>query len=102
MEFDPHSYEVHDDPYPIYRWLRDEAPVWRNERLGFWALSRHEDVFAASLNTSTFSSSRGTTLETANDPLPNPMIINMDPPEHTGMRTLVSRAFTPRRISYLE
>ena len=46
MELNPFSYEFHEDPYPTYRWLRDNAPLYRNERLDFWALSRFADVMA--------------------------------------------------------
>ena len=46
-EYDPYAYDIHDDPYPVYAELRAHAPVYRNERLRFWALSRHADVFAA-------------------------------------------------------
>src|SRR5207248_2724830 len=49
MELNPFAYEFHEDPYPIYRWLRAHAPLYRNERMGFWALSRYEDVLAALL-----------------------------------------------------
>ena len=57
MEYDPTSYETHADPYPIYRWLRDEAPVYHNERLRFWTLSRFQDVWDATLDWQTYSSS---------------------------------------------
>jgi cytochrome P450 len=98
VHYDPFSYEVHEDPYPIYRQLRDEAPVWRNDELGFWTLARYDDVLRASVDWATFSSARGTTLEGVF----GPMIISMDPPDHTRLRKVVSRAFTPRRIAELE
>ena len=98
VHYDPFSYELHDDPYPVYRRLRDEAPVWRNEEQGFWTLARHDDVLQASVDWSTFSSAEGTTLERVR----GEMIISMDPPDHTRLRRLVSRAFTPRRIAELE
>jgi cytochrome P450 len=82
--------------------LRDEAPVYRNERFGFWALSRFDDVLAASLDTETFSSARGITLDTIGDPIHFPMMIMMDPPLHDAFRKVVSRAYTPRRIAALE
>jgi len=50
MEYDPTSWEIHEDPYPVYRWLREESPVYHNERLGFFALSRFEDVWNATLS----------------------------------------------------
>jgi hypothetical protein len=60
MELDPYSYAVHDDPYPTYRRLRDEAPPYHNERLGVYALSRFRDVPRASLDHTTDSSAHGT------------------------------------------
>jgi hypothetical protein len=101
MEFSPFSYEVHEDPYPAYRWLRDEAPCYHNERVGFWALSRFQDVWAATLDWQTFSSSAGPLIEGSGDGAQF-SIIGMDPPLHTRMRNLVSRGFTPRRIAELE
>jgi cytochrome P450 len=99
FEFDPYSYEFHDDPFPIYRRLRDEAPAYRNDRLGFWSLSRYDDVLHALHDPATYCSRHGITLEPKP---PLPMLLTTDPPEHTAMRRLVSRAFTPRRIADLE
>lgn len=83
--------------------MRDEAPAYHNDRFGFWALSRFADVEAAHRDAGTFSSAHGTVLEMMSDrPYPGSMMIFMDPPEHTRLRTLVSRAFTPRRIGALE
>lgn len=104
-EYDPYAYEIHEDPYPVYADLRRYAPVYRNERLGLWALSRHADVFAAFRDTSRFSNRDGVSLDPA---AANPgaaatmSFLAMDPPRHTRMRGLVSRAFTPRRVSDLE
>ncbi len=82
--------------------MRDEAPVYYNERLDFWALSRFDDCLAAFIDWQTFSSARGTVLELMDKPLPGPLIIFMDPPRQTRLRNLVSKAFTPRRIAELE
>lgn len=103
MELNPFSHAFHDDPYPIYRWLRAHAPVYRNDALNFWALSRFDDVLAASLDYETYSSAKGTVLEldTAFVEMV-PMIIFMDPPRQTRFRRLVSKAFTPARIAALE
>jgi hypothetical protein len=101
FRFDPYSYEHHEDPYPTYRHLRDEAPAYFDEDLEFWALSRHADVRGAVHDWQTFTSAQGITLESTEDAT-EPMIIEMDPPRHTQLRGLVSRAFTPRRISALE
>ena len=101
MEYDPYSYEIDEDPYPIYRWMRDEAPVYRNERLGFFALTRFDDVLDAFLDWETYSSAQGTVLELMGSAISGSMIIFMDPPRQTRYRNLVSKAFTPRRVSAL-
>jgi cytochrome P450 len=107
--YDPYDPIVDLDPHETWRRLRDEAPLYRNERLGFYALSRYDDVLAALVDWETYSSGRGTLLELI-DPLtpdpPNvvegaPMIFT-DPPYHDLLRGLVSRAFTPRRTASLE
>ncbi len=102
MEYDPYSYEQDLDPYPVYRHLRDHEPAYYNERLDFWALSRFDDVLAASLDWQTYSSAQGTVLELMGKMPDSRMIIFMDPPEQTRLRNLVSKAFTPRRIGALE
>ena len=103
LYWDPFDTEIDTSPYEIWRRLRDEAPLYRNERYDFWALSRFADVQAASADPKRFLSSRGTVLELMGTDLANTsMIIFMDPPEHDSLRALVSRAFTPRRVSALE
>lgn len=103
IEYDPYAYEVHEDPYPFYKRLRDDAPVYHNERLGFWALSRHADVLAALKDVQRFSSRHGVALESMGPNAAATMsFLAMDPPRHTRMRALVSRAFTPRRVAELE
>jgi cytochrome P450 len=105
VEFDPLSSDFFDDPYETYRWLRDEAPVYHNERYGFWALSRFADVVSAHRDWKTFSSEHGLTLDQLTDPNASTRgtsIIMMDPPEHDRMRKLVSRVFTPRAMADLE
>jgi cytochrome P450 len=99
VRFNPYSYEFHDDPFPVYRRLRDDAPCYRNDDLGFCALSRYDDVVSALHDPETYCSRFGITLEAGN---PLPMMLTTDPPEHTALRRLVSRAFTPRRIADLE
>ena len=101
LEFDPYSYEIHEDPYPTYRRLRDEAPAYYNEKRGFWALSRYDDVRTALNDWRTFTSTQGITLEPLRKGT-EPHIIEMDPPRHTRLRALVSRAFTPNRMARLE
>ncbi len=103
VEFDPFSQTFFNDPYPLYRRLRDEAPVYVNERYGFWALSRFEDVVTASRDWETFTSTRGVDLVMLrNGGTPPPSIIMMDPPEHHRMRLLVSKVFSPRAVADLE
>jgi len=105
VEYDPYAYEVHEDPYPVYRALRDEAPAYRNEALGFWALSRHADVLAGFKDIETFSSRHGVSLDQDvfhEHAAATMSFLAMDPPRHTRMRALVSRGFTPRRVAELE
>ena len=100
IEFDPYDWLSAHNPYPTYRELRDRAPVYRNDRFDFWALSRHADVVAAHNDPATFSSRGGVTIEGYEQD--TPMLIVKDPPEHTWHRKVVSRVFTPRRIAELE
>ena len=101
--WDPFDPVVDAEPHPTWRRLRDEAPVYRNDRYEFYALSRFADVEAAHRDPATFSASHGTVLEIMSDqPFEGGMMIFMDPPEHTMLRALVSRAFTPRRVTALE
>ena len=105
LVYSPYDYAIHEDPYPTYARLRAEAPLYRNEELGFWALSRHADVLAAYKDTERFSSAMGVSLEpTATGPHASRSMsfLAMDPPKHGRMRGIVSRAFTPRRVNHLE
>jgi cytochrome P450 len=98
--WNPFDHAVVDNPYPAYRVLRDDAPVYHNEEVGFWAISRFDDVLAAHLDTDTYSSAHGTTIERFE--VDSPFLIAKDPPIHTWHRKIVSRVFTPRRINGLE
>ncbi|MCK9899274.1 cytochrome [Parafrankia colletiae] len=103
LYWDPFDKIVDVNPYPVWRRMRDEVPVYRNDKLDFYALSRHKDVDDAHIDPATFSSAHGTVLELMGpEPLHTGQIIFMDPPTHTLLRVLVSRAFTPRRVSALE
>ena len=102
---DPYDYDFHEDPYPYYKRLRDEAPLYHNEQLGFWALSRHSDVLQGFRNSTTLSNRDGVSL----DPISRGphasktmSFLAMDDPAHLRLRTLVSKGFTPRRIRELE
>jgi hypothetical protein len=99
VRFNPYSYDFHEDPFPTYRALRDDAPCYHDAALGFWALSRYDDVVGALHDPATYCSRHGITLERGN---PLPMLLTTDPPEHTRLRRLVSRAFTPRRVAEME
>jgi len=103
MELNPFAYDFHENPYPIYAWLREHAPLYRNDALGFYALSRYADVHAAIVDSETYSSAKGTVLEISPEMIDQfPIILFMDPPRHTRLRRLVSHAFTQRRIAALE
>lgn len=99
LKFDPVSQEYFDNPYEIYRRMRDEAPIYYDEEQDFYALTRHEDVAAALKDYEAFSSSRGCDLTMVrSEEGPQKSIIFMDPPEHRHMRSLLNKAFTPRAI----
>lgn len=103
--FSPYDYAFHNDPYPLYARLRAEAPVYRNEELDFWALSRYSDVAPAFRDSETFSSANGVMIDSSvwgPDAWKYVSFVAMDPPRHTRMRSLVARAFTPRRVAALE
>ncbi len=105
IRFDPFDYEFHEDPYPIYRVLREEAPVYWNEELGFWAFSRHADVLAGFKDWERFTNTGGISLEVgelSEDSSAVLSILAMDPPRHDRIRALVSKGFTPRRVADLE
>ena len=102
--FDPYDVDINADPYPAYARLREEAPIYYNERYDFWALSRHDDVQKALVNWQTFSNTRSDILDIikAGVELPPGVILFEDPPLHTMHRGLMSRVFTPRRMAALE
>ncbi|MEV5575983.1 cytochrome P450 [Spirillospora sp. NPDC052269] len=102
--YSPYDYAVHEDPYPLYARLRDEKPLYRNDELDFWALSRHADVAKAFRDFSTFSNRNGVSLEpSAWGPFARRTMsfLALDPPKHTRMRALVSKGFTPRRVEQM-
>lgn len=102
---DPYDYDFHEDPYPYYRRLRDEAPLYRNENLNFWALTRHADVHSGFRNSVALSNRLGVSLDPISrtpEAYRTMSFLAMDDPGHLRLRTLVSKAFTPRRIRELE
>lgn len=96
----PYDPAFAEDPYPIYRRLRDDAPVFHNEALNFWALSRFEDVMDAHRDHVSFSSAGGVTIEGMDADAP--LLIVKDPPEHRWHKTLVTKVFSPTRMAALE
>jgi len=105
LVFDPFSEEFFTDPYPTYRRMREEAPVYYSDEYDFYALTRHEDVAAAFKDYETYSSARGIELSMIKKggvPPESKSMIFMDPPEHRRMRSLVNKVFTPRAITALK
>jgi cytochrome P450 len=102
--YDPYDVEIYADPYPVFRRLRDEAPLYYNERHDFYAVSRFADVAPGLIDRETYSSARGAILELikANITIPPGVLLFEDPPVHTVHRSLLSRVFTPRRVVALE
>ena len=102
--FDPYDVDINADPYPTYERLREEAPIYHNERYDFWTLARYEDVQKALLNWQTFSNARSDILDIikAGVTLPPGVILFEDPPLHTMHRRMASRVFSPNRMAQLE
>ncbi|MFD0855274.1 cytochrome P450, partial [Actinomadura adrarensis] len=105
VAYSPFDFAIHENPYPVYSELREKSPVYHNETDGIWALSRHADVLAALKDSTRFSSKNGLRIEPAFwGPQAEQFFsfVAMDPPKHTRMRGLVSRAFTQKRVLELE
>lgn len=104
LYYDPYDLEIDADPYPVYRRLREEAPLYYNEAHDFYAVSRFTDVQRGLVERDTFISSRGSVLEfiKADIEIPSGIVIFEDPPLHTVHRGLLSRVFTPKRMLALE
>jgi len=98
--FDPFSEEFFNNPFEIYRRMREDAPLYYDEKEDFYALTRHEDVSAAFKDFESYSSARGCDLAMVRRGISpaQKSIIFMDPPEHRHMRSLLNKAFTPRAI----
>jgi cytochrome P450 len=105
LVLDPYDYDFHEDPYPYYKRLRDEAPLYRNDELNFWALTRHADVHTGFRNSTALSNRLGVSLDPISrtpEAYRTMSFLAMDDPAHLRQRTLVSKGFTPRRIRELE
>ena len=104
LVFSPYDYAVHEDPYPFYARLRDEAPVYHNPELDFWALSKYTDVREAFRAPEVFSSAMGVSLDPAAygpHAYKTMSFLAMDDPRHARLRRLVSKGFTARRVDSL-
>jgi cytochrome P450 len=104
LYYDPFDPVIDADPYPVYRRLREEAPLYYNERHDFYAVSRADDVDRVLLDNETFISGRGGILDfiRADLTMPPAMFIFTDPPSHTRYRKVLHGVFTPRRVAELE
>jgi cytochrome P450 len=102
--YDPYDFDIDADPYPVWKRMRDEAPLYVNEKYDFYALSRYEDVEKCFVDWKTYSSAKGSVLEIirADIEMPPGMFIFEDPPDHDLHRGLMSRVFTPRRLAAIE
>jgi cytochrome P450 len=101
--YDPYDFEIDSDPYPIWKRLRDERPLYHNDRYDFYALSRFDDVERCSVDWRTYSSAKGTVIEfiKANIEVPGSIIFE-DPPAHDLHRGILSRVFTPKKMNAIE
>jgi cytochrome P450 len=102
--YDPFDFEIDDDPHPAWKRLRDEAPLYHNDKYNFFALSRYADVARALPDWETYRSGKGTTLDIILNAIEVPpgVILFEDPPLHDLHRRVLSRVFTPRRMEAIE
>jgi cytochrome P450 len=104
LYYDPYDPDIDDNPYPVWKRMREEAPLYYNEKYNFYALSRYEDVARELPNWETYRSGRGTTADILfnNIEVPPGILLFEDPPLHDLHRRLLSRVFTPRRMLAVE
>jgi cytochrome P450 len=104
LYYDPFDFVIDDDPYPVWKRMREEAPLYYNEKHDFYALSRYDDVSRELPNWATYRSGRGTTMDVIKSGLQVPpgVILFEDPPLHDLHRRLLARVFTPRRMEAIE
>jgi cytochrome P450 len=98
VEYSPFSPEVQADPYPVYRHLRDHAPLYRSSQHGFWALSRYDDVIAVSRDWERFSSSFGVDIDDTGSEFGHGNFLEEDPPLHDVLRGVVRSEFIPKNL----
>src|SRR5690349_18312033 len=104
MSYNPYEAISDPDPLPMYRWLREEHPLYYNEEYDFFAVSRYEDCEKGLVDAKRYISGRGGVLELIKSGIEMPpgTLIFEDPPAHTAHRNLLSRVFTPKRVAALE
>ena len=104
LQYDPYDFTIDANPYPVWRRLREEAPLYHNAEYDFWAVSRFEDVEKGLVDWRSYSSAKGTLLELikADVDVPKGSMIFEDPPDHEMYRGLLSRVFTPRKMNAIE
>ena len=102
--YDPFDITIDKDPHPVWKRMRDEEPLYHNDKFGFFALSRFDDVEKGLVDWETYRSGKGSTLEIilAGFDVPPGMILMEDPPRHDVHRALMSRVFTPRKMNAIE
>jgi cytochrome P450 len=102
--YDPFDFDIDDNPYPTWKRMRDEVPLYYNEKYDFYALSRYEDVATELTNWQTYRSGHGTTMDTIKSGVEFPpgIVLFEDPPIHDLHRKLLSKVFTPRRMESIE
>ena len=100
VDFDPFSQEMYEDPYPVYKYLRDHAPVYHTTKysLEFWALSRYDDVLNAAREHSIFSNRNGGDLDHTDSLIVPNHVADIDPPEHDVLRAMIQPWFGPKRL----
>jgi cytochrome P450 len=100
VHFDPYDHATHDDPYPVYRELRDKAPVYYSETYKLWVLSRYEDCSRGVRDFKSFVNKYGVAIDEAKEQMPT--VLTVDPPDHTRLRHLMAGMFTPEAVAPLE
>ncbi len=104
LYYDPYDFGIDTDPYPVWQRMRDQAPLYYNQKYDFYAFSRFADVERGLVDWRTYTSCKGSVLEQikSDKPWPLGMLLSEDPPEHDIHRSLLARVFTPRRMSAIE
>src|SRR4051794_30647863 len=118
LYWDPYDFDLHADPHPVWRRMREEAPLYRNDKYDFWALTRFDDVLNVLVDWKTYTLNEGNLLELirlpenerrrfadifeGGDPEDLRSMLEVDPPRHDRHRHLISRTFTPRAVKRIE